>query len=541
MGSLGVKDIESAVDRLSGGDLTLTTKSSFVMSLLPHQSDGTVIVGATFQPGSGSQIVTTGNQHINLNTSLSVGAILTGNSLVGVQLLNILLIDKPTLYTNIDNITNKSLVSSVVVVSIKRHNGSQPFINMSLFLQVRPEYAPRTNGTYLCSFYDTARSQWNESGCTEPTFNSEHQRYECSCNHLTSFGLIWLPTSIRASYDGRTLRAVDIASLVFQSLSILCFLAILVHTLVLRLISPIKSVQAADLLPLISCASTTILFVFYIALGLTVYTRTASQNETSCFRSSTVLMFFTYFFLLFMFCAKTSVGYFNYLRFVHLFPQPPFRYLWISLAISFVFSIGWLSVAVGLNSHPALHITQLYPYRLCWFTSPAIYYFLTIPVCLFIVLNCLTIFFVGQRIVAHARHALSRHQSYTRAKRCILILLSSCVTQGVGWLLGPFISFDDPTAGQVLEWIFVIFNGLEGVWSVLLYITVRTQRIDEKKRVTAALELTKSTDLAMKEGKQRSKGKNERTDEDQTRNSANRRRNGSQERSFYGSTSASTW
>ena len=531
-GGLSIVDIENAVDRLSGANLNFTTNSSFIMSLPPSRSDGTIVVGATFQSNSGGQIVLNGSEKVDLKAPLSVGAILTVDSLKDVQSLNILLIDKPVIYINSDNSTNKSLASSVVVASIKRNSTQQLVTNISLYFQVIPEYAPTGDVIYLCSFYDTNQSQWSESGCSKPTFNSEQKRYECTCDHLTSFGLIWLPASIRTSYDGRTLRAADIASLVFQSVSILCFLGIIVHTLVVRLISPIKSVQAVDLLPLIACASTIVLFIFYIALGMTVYTRTTSQNETQCFLSSAVLMFVTYFFLIFMFCVKTSVGYFNFLRFVYLFPQPSFQQLWISLLVSFFVSVAWLSVAIGLNSKASLQITQLYPYRLCWFTTPAIYYFLTIPVCLFLVLNGLTIFFVSKRIIAHARNASSPHQSFTRAKRCVLILLSSCVTQGIGWLLGPFISFVDPTAGNVLEWFFIVFNGLEGLWSILLYITVRAQRLDEKKRVTAALELTKSTDITKKEEKQRSKERKTMAKEnDQIRDSTKRRRSGPRERS----------
>jgi hypothetical protein len=77
-------------------------------------------------------------------------------------------------------------------------------------------------------------------------------------------------------------------------------------------------------------------------------------------------------------------------------------------------------------------------------------------------------------------------------KRCVLVLLSSCITQGVGWLFGPFISFLNPTGADVLEWFFIVFNGLEGLWSILLYIIIRSQRIDEQKRVTAVVERTKS-------------------------------------------------
>jgi hypothetical protein len=77
-------------------------------------------------------------------------------------------------------------------------------------------------------------------------------------------------------------------------------------------------------------------------------------------------------------------------------------------------------------------------------------------------------------------------------KRCVLVLLSSCITQGIGWLFGPFITIFSPTAGNILGWFFIIFNGLEGFWSILVYVIIRSQHMDEQKRVVAARELMKS-------------------------------------------------
>jgi hypothetical protein len=184
-----------------------------------------------------------------------------------------------------------------------------------------------------------------------------------------------------------------------------------------------------------------------------------------------------------MFCVKTSIGFFNYLRFVHLFPEPSFRKLYLLLIISFFISIAWTSFAAGFNSNSSFHITQLQGNKLCWFTQDVVYYFMTIPVGIFLILNFITISFVAKRIIDHVRLATSPHQSYDRMQRCVLVLLSSCVTQGLGWLFGPFITFVDSTTANVLGWLFVIFNGLEGLWTILLYIIIRSQHMDEPKRV----------------------------------------------------------
>ncbi len=446
-------------------------------------------MGASFTSSIGGEVVASSNIDKVNNSARSVAAIVRNQSLTDVTSLNMLIMNKPSTFINVDNSSNKTLASPIIMVTIRRNNSSSP-VNISLYFRIIPAYRPNVSATYLCSFYDANTSEWNESGCTVPHYNEEFDLYECSCNHTTTFALIWLPQSLSAN---STLDAQDIASLVFQSISILCFLAIIIHGFSIRICNPTASMQAYHVLPLISCAVTMILFIFWIALTMTVYTKTSSENETKCFLSSSVLMFFVYFFLIFMFCVKTSVGYFNYLRFVHLFPEPSHRKLFTLLLISFFISITWVAFAAGFNSNSSFRITRLYAYKACWFTRDVIYYFLTIPACLFILINIIIFILVAKRIIEHVRNSTSPHQSYERMKRCVLVLLSSSFTQGIGWLFGPFITFVDPTAGNVLGWFFIIFNGLEGLWAIILYIIIRSQHVYEQKRVTVSKDLTEST------------------------------------------------
>jgi hypothetical protein len=165
------------------------------------------------------------------------------------------------------------------------------------------------------------------------------------------------------------------------------------------------------------------------------------------------------------------------------------------LIISFFSSITWVAFGAGFNSNSSFKITQLYPYKLCWFSRDVIHYFLTIPVCLFLLINIILFILAAIRIINHVQNATSPHQSYERMKRCVIVLLTSCLTQGIGWIVGPLITVVKAEPAYVLGWFFVVFNGLEGLWTIILYIIIRTQHMDEQKRVTAYKESTKSTSL----------------------------------------------
>jgi hypothetical protein len=79
-------------------------------------------------------------------------------------------------------------------------------------------------------------------------------------------------------------------------------------------------------------------------------------------------------------------------------------------------------------------------------------------------------------------------------KRCILILISSGITQGIGWFLGVFIQFVNQEGIQVFGWLFVIFNGLEGLFSIILYIIIRSKHMDEQRRIEYSTDDIKSKD-----------------------------------------------
>jgi hypothetical protein len=154
------------------------------------QTDVTIL-GAFYTQNVGGQIIDSSNENNIFNSNVTAGAIIYNGSLVDATFLSMLIIDKPTTYENIDNSSNQTLASSVIVVSLQGNSSSSSSMNISLYFQVLTNYRLTVNAIYSCSFYDLNRSRWNVTGCTVPVFNGPLNRYECSCNHLSTFALVW--------------------------------------------------------------------------------------------------------------------------------------------------------------------------------------------------------------------------------------------------------------------------------------------------------------------------------------------------------------
>jgi hypothetical protein len=198
--SVSPNTIDNVVSSLSNVTLAQNTNSSFLMVQPVNQSSNVIVLGASYDRGIGGDVVTSGNQNSLINASVSAAAVLTNQSLTGVISLNMLIIDKPFLYQNINNSTdNKSPVSSVIVAAVQRSGSASAATNISLYFKVLSGYQSNVIPPYLCSFYDTTNSIWNETGCTLPQYNGAYDRYECSCNHLTAFALTSIPSTITGS------------------------------------------------------------------------------------------------------------------------------------------------------------------------------------------------------------------------------------------------------------------------------------------------------------------------------------------------------
>jgi hypothetical protein len=464
--------------------------------------------GALFKNDVGGEIISAETITNIDERQVAAAALINSNSLIDVTRLKMAIVSEPNDYRRLPDHAKRSVVSPVIVTDIDG-TVSTTTMNISLYFQ-RNIGSQSTAAQYYCSFWNKTTDEWSESGCTNPpTFNTRFSRYECNCNHLTSFALLWLPRSSSST----KLNAEDISSIIFQLISILCFLAICIHLFVTRIIDPTVQLNAAVLHALLSSASTAILFVFYLALGLSVYTWHESSIlgiATTCRPAASVLMFIVYFLLICMFCTKTSIVCYNCWNLVDNLEKPsmdrqnhplhehmpslnPLKYL---LFTALILSSVLVALAAGLNSNAHLHIIELYQGKLCWFSPTVNHYFLTIPIALFILINIIMILIyarVSCKLVSWSTQQLDYEKPEKR--KILFVLISSCVTQSIGWIFGPIAGSVSGTVVLVFSWVFNICNALEGLWTILLYMFIRQQRIARAKAMYAPVHKTKAAQI----------------------------------------------
>ena len=151
------------------------------------------VLGATFDNVQGGKVIRNEEELRSADTSITVAAFITKGSLPANSYVNMLIINDPTSFKNADNQTEKRVGSSIIIAAVNPKPTSSAQTNITLLFRVLPQFTFSDDGDYRCHFFDTHTSQWNDSGCKVTFKNESDNTYICSCNHLTSFALIWSP------------------------------------------------------------------------------------------------------------------------------------------------------------------------------------------------------------------------------------------------------------------------------------------------------------------------------------------------------------
>ncbi|CAF2190600.1 unnamed protein product, partial [Rotaria magnacalcarata] len=132
---LTVAQIDSYVYNMTNVNEPRNNNDSILFAKQPDQGNNVMILGASFTTGVGGQVIDSSNIDSVNTPSITTAAIVSNQSLSNVVSLNMLIIDKPTTYTNVDHKTNRTLASSIIIVTLRRNDTKPASMDISLYFK----------------------------------------------------------------------------------------------------------------------------------------------------------------------------------------------------------------------------------------------------------------------------------------------------------------------------------------------------------------------------------------------------------------------
>ena len=211
--TLTLSEIDYLIGKFTNISFVGSTSSSFLI-VQPIFQSSYMIQGASFVRNQGGQLINNLNQNNITNSLISAAAVINNASLSGFTYLSMVIIDNPSAFYYVNSSSNKTLASSIIVASLKGNSFLNASIDISLSFMLLNNSIPNLNTTsYYCSFYNTNNSEWSESECTAPTYNSLYNRLDCSCNHLTSFALLASPRIVNVTTTTTTTTTTSVTTI----------------------------------------------------------------------------------------------------------------------------------------------------------------------------------------------------------------------------------------------------------------------------------------------------------------------------------------
>ena len=361
---------------------------------------------------------------------------------------------------------NIIIISPIVGVDLPK--------NTSRSIQLIFTDIPRLSGRYLCVFWEL--NHWDDTGCSH-SYDSNRDYHICTCNHTTSFALIFIPH--------KTISQTYIPSITVAILSIISFGI----SIVLSIYRQSISFRHLSITNIFTLTNSMIFFCLFTAILITGY-RSKDQFDETCSQSQKNLLITTYFFLISTFASKTLLGmcyFFSIFFHFLLIRLTIMSNVWLYLGFFLVMIIALIpTIVMTVLMKQWANLFVQYQ-GICWLNSSVVFRFVSIPIIVFLGLNALIIFGITIRLV---QFSLGQKTAKFNEKRMIIsamIWLALCVLLGMAWIFGPFLDIfigeKEQRSSIIQLWIFAIFIGLEGVWvlivNIVFYVNQRVKKTNQ--------------------------------------------------------------
>ncbi|XP_033101477.1 adhesion G protein-coupled receptor L4-like [Anneissia japonica] len=385
--------------------------------------------------------------------------------------------------THIDRNQMYYLKSRLLSIAAYTENGTEIYPNVQFEIEtidieqmlIESQETKDFNLTLVCGFIDVNLKEWSTSGCN--LIEIIATRAVCSCNHLTSFGVLMQVTSYEP--ENQTRKALSIISTIGVILSIVLLTVTEVVFLVLKdLWKSLRNNIHKNLV------FNLIVFDVIFLVGIDKV-----DNPITCKSIAMTL----HLFLMTVFFWMFGEAVFLVFKVMYTTPSRHNRLR--------NYMICCYSAPIMIVVPIAIFEYDVYGNTYCWLDSN-VNWLVVAPAAAIVLLNTIVLVMLV-RIIHHRSGTnvqASRQHEYKQLKKAIKGALLLMPINGGTWMFGPLAMNEDSV---FMQYLFVIFNSFQGVFIFIVYCLLDTEvKLNWKKlcgRGRNQIQTTKTTGISQVE------------------------------------------
>ncbi|XP_071115296.1 adhesion G protein-coupled receptor L3-like isoform X2 [Haliotis cracherodii] len=352
--------------------------------------------------------------------------------------------------------STKDVNSQILSLAVKI--GGKKLSNLKMKINLDFQHLQGNYSEPECVYWNFDKSRWLTDGCTGKDVNSSYT--SCECNHLTNFAILMSPGR---HVSAKHLHHLKIISIVGCSLSIIgCVVTVLTHAWMWSHVRSSKTIILMNLCVALTCAYS----VFLAGVERT-------DNKAACTAVAAML----HYFFLAVFSLMLAQGVDIAVQVAVVFRK--------SSRLGLVLPLAWgvPAVIVGIS----LGVTRLEGYgndQFCWLTVTDGVLYAFVGPALFVILTNVVIIAIIFRVMFSTRMMVSKRKK----EKIAITVRSLCVLMpvlGVTWVFGV-LAINEKTV--VFQYLFGIFNSLQGVLIFIMHCGLNREIIDGIRKAVARYE-----------------------------------------------------
>ncbi|XP_062597425.1 adhesion G-protein coupled receptor G2-like isoform X2 [Saccostrea cucullata] len=357
---------------------------------------------------------------------------------------------------------SNSVILSAQIPNVKVDNLDTP-------IEMRFQQNIKTAENATCGYFIEVgpnKGHWSSEGC-KVEVHKPGEYTECQCDHLTNFALLMDVYSVGGDLSEANKMALTYLSYLGCGISLLGLILTLITYFMFR---KLRSHNPAKILInlCIAIAATDLIFL----AGQQEYTL---KNEIGC----KIVAASLHFFLLSAMCWMLVEAYYMYIALIRVFNSHISLFILKSVAVGWGIPLLIVAITLGVNT------TDNYGNQkggICWLNPIPFYAAFLAPVAIIMIINFIVFAMVLRQLLGAATKNLNKTDS-TKTSSRLRGAVTLVIMLGLTWVFA-ILAIDG--GAPVFQYLFTIFNSLQGLFIFVFHCLLKTDAQKAWKRACCA-------------------------------------------------------